>query len=85
MFGYGSYDRMVNTLAAHLAGRDYVCGDRFTAADVYVGSQVLWGTQFGTLPTRPEFVAYAARLSERDAYRRAKDIDNKLIAEMQGK
>jgi glutathione S-transferase len=85
MFGYGTYDRTVDTLAAHFANNDYVCGDRFTAADVYVGSQVLWGTQFGTMPKRPEFEAYAARLGERDAYQRAKEIDDKLIAEMQAK
>jgi glutathione S-transferase len=34
MFGYGSYDLAVDTLADHLAGNRYVCGDRFTAADV---------------------------------------------------
>ena len=83
MFGYGNYDLAVNTLADHLAGRDYVCGARFTAADVYVGSQVLWGTQFGTLPKHDAFVAYADRLSARDAYQRGKDVDTKLIAEMQ--
>ena len=85
MFGYGSYERAMDTLAAHFADNDYVCGDRFTAADVYAGSQVLWGTQFGTMPKRPEFEAYAERLSGREAYRRAKDIDGKLIAEMQAK
>ena len=85
MFGYGTYDRAIDTLAAHFANNDYVCGDRFTAADVYVGSQVLWGTQFGTLPNRPEFEQYAARLGEREAYQRAKEIDDKLIAEMQAK
>jgi glutathione S-transferase len=83
MFGYGNYDLAVKTLADHLAGRPYVCGDRFTAADVYVGSTVMWGTQFGTLPSLDSFVAYGERLSSRDAYRRGKDIDGKLIAEMQ--
>ena len=83
MFGYGNYDLAVNTLADHLAGRNYVCGDRFTAADVYVGSTVMWGTQFGTLPSLDAFTGYAARLSSREAYKRGKDIDNKLIAEMQ--
>ncbi len=34
MFGYGNYDLAVNTLAGHLAAKSYVCGDRFTAADV---------------------------------------------------
>jgi glutathione S-transferase len=83
MFGYGSYDRTLETLAAHLEKNDYVCGDRFTAADVYVGSQVLWGTQFGTMTKLPVFETYGARLSKREAYKRGKEIDNKLIAEMQ--
>lgn len=83
MFGYGNYDLAVNTLADHLAGRDYVCGSRFTAADVYVGSAVLWGVQFGTMPKLDGFAAYADRISQREAYKRGKDEDNQLIAEMQ--
>ena len=83
MFGYGSYDLAVNTLADHLGGRDYVCGSRFTAADVYVGSSVLWGTQFGTLPKLDAFTAYGERVAEREAYKRGKEEDNQLIAEMQ--
>jgi glutathione S-transferase len=83
MFGYGNYDLAVNTLASHLAESDYVCGSRFTAADVYVGSAVLWGVQFGTLPKLDSFAAYADRLSQREAYTRGKDEDNQLIAEMQ--
>ena len=83
MFGYGSYDLAVHTLADHFARRDYVCGPRFTAADVYVGSQVMWGTQFGTLPKLDSFVAYGERLAGRDAYKRGKAEDMRLIAEMQ--
>jgi glutathione S-transferase len=83
MFGYGHYDLAVETLAAHLNGRDYVCGPRFTAADVYVGSAVMWGTQFGTLPKLDVFAAYGDRLSQREAHRRGKDEDNQLISEMQ--
>jgi len=83
MFGYGHYDLAINTLADHLAGRDYVCGPRFTAADVYVGSAVMWGTQFGMLPKLDPFTVYGERLSRREAYRRGKDEDNQLIAEIQ--
>jgi glutathione S-transferase len=83
MFGYGNYDLAVNTLAGHLAGRDYVCGSRFTAADVYVGSSVLWGTQFGTMPKLDSFLAYGERVSQREAYKRGKAEDNQLISEMQ--
>lgn len=81
--GFGTYDRAVDTFETMLRGRDFVCGDRFTMADVYVGSQVDWGIQFGSLPERESFVAYAERLRERDAYREAKAIDMKLIAEQQ--
>ena len=83
MFGYGNYDLAVNALADHLSGLGYVCGSRFTAADVYVGSAVMWGIQFGTLPKLDSFVAYADRLAQREAYKCGKDEDNQLIAEMQ--
>jgi glutathione S-transferase len=85
MFGYGTYDEALVTLADHLANNDYVCGSRFTAADVYVGSQVLWGTQFGTMTPLPPFKPYADRLAAREAYRRGKAIDEELIAEMNAK
>jgi glutathione S-transferase len=79
--GYGNYDRVVDVLDNKFQSDPYVCGSRFTMADVYVGAQVIWGTQFGTLPTRESFVAYAARLIDRDAYKAAKAIDDSLIAE----
>jgi glutathione S-transferase len=79
--GFGSYDRMVEVLAAHCAAGDFVCGARFTMADVYVGSQVLWGLMFKTLPDLPAFAAYAARLVERPRLRAAKAIDDAMIAE----
>ena len=83
MPGFGTYDRTVDTLEKMLDGRDYVCGERFTMADVYVASQVAWGLQFGTLPDRPALRAYSERATARDACRAAQAIDNKLIAEMQ--
>jgi len=81
--GYGSFDKTVEVLVTALSGRDYLCGTRFTAVDVYLGSQILWGVQFGTLPTNPAFEAYSSRLMARAAYQKAKAIDNALIAEMQ--
>ena len=83
MAGYGSYDRMVDVLDGMLSHRDYVCGDRFTAADVYIGSQVDWGVAFETLPKRDSFLAYARRVAARPAYVEAKAIDNDLIAKAQ--
>ena len=84
MAGYGNYDRVIDVLSAHFEANDFVCGDRFTMADVYVGSQIVWGQEFGTVTPKPSFAAYAERVSQRDAYITAKEIDGKLIAEAQG-
>ena len=67
MVGYGSFDDAVAALEGWLAASPFVAGDRFTAADVYVGSQVGWGMMFKTLPVRPAFVAYWDRLKDRPA------------------
>ena len=83
MFGYGSYDTAVSVVDKLFASRDYVCGDRFTAADVYVGSAILWGTQFGTLPQRDSFARYADRLRSRDAYRCAAELDDEAQVQLQ--
>jgi glutathione S-transferase len=80
--GWGNYERTMATLDAHLATRDYTCGARFTMADVYVGSQLDWGLNFGSVPPTEAFVGYVQRLQARAAYKAAKAIDNALIAEM---
>ena len=79
MVGYGDFDRVVRVLADHVGRQPYVCGDAFSAADVYVGSQVGWGLRFGTIPALPEFQAYWDRLKDRPAQARAAAIDDKLL------
>ncbi|UZK67589.1 glutathione S-transferase family protein [Sphingomonas sp. M1-B02] len=81
MFGYGSYTAAVDVLEAAVAAHRFIAGDRFTAADVYVGSAVGWGTMFGTLPKREAFSAYFERLSGREAYQRAAAKDDALMAQ----
>ncbi len=80
MVGYGRYDTMVDVLDRAVSGREWIAGDRFSAADVVVGSQINWGTQFGTLPKLDSFTAYVARLTAREAYARAAAIDDAAIA-----
>jgi glutathione S-transferase len=82
MFGYGTYERTVAVLDELFSLRDYVCGERFTAADVYVGSQIMFPLQFGMLPERDSFTRYRDRLQAREAYKRATEIDERIIAEM---
>lgn len=79
MAGWGSFDRTISTLDGFLTDRTWVCGDRFTMADVYVGSTVDWGLTFGIIPPNESFVAYAERIQARPAYKAAKAVDNALI------
>lgn len=81
MAGWGSFDRTMDAIEQHLSGTTYVCGDRFTMADVYVGSMIDWGMNFGIVPPREAFVAYAERIQARPQYKAAKAVDNKLIEE----
>ncbi len=81
MIGFGSYDDTIDTAELAVSQGEHICGDRFTMADVYFGSQIEWGLAYGTIPKRPAFEAYAARLAEREAYRRARAIDGALIEE----
>jgi len=83
MFGYGNFDRAIAALDELFSLRDYVCGDRFTAADVYVGSQIMFPMQFGMLPEKDSFIRYRERLTARDSYQRANRIDDEAAQEMQ--
>jgi glutathione S-transferase len=83
MFGYGNFDKVVAVLDELFSLRDYVCGDRFTAADVYVGSQIMFPLQFGMLPERESFLRYRDRLQARDAYQRATRRDEEAQQQMQ--
>jgi glutathione S-transferase len=83
MVGYGSLAEVTSALEAALAERDYLVGDRFTAADLYVGSHIGWGMSFGTIEKRPTFERYFARISTRPAAVRAREIDDALVPDSQ--
>ena len=76
MAGYGSFEQTIDTLERAVAGREFIAGDRFTAADVYVGSQIAWGLLFGTIEKRAAFTEYVGRLQARPAAQRASALDD---------
>lgn len=78
--GFGSFEDVLKALEQAVSNGDYLLGDRFSAADVYLGSQIIWGMQFGTIEKRPALEAYAARIGKRPAAIRAREIDDTLIA-----
>ena len=81
MVGFGSLADVLSTLEAAVSGREYLVGDRFTAADVYVGSHIGWGMSFSAIERRPAFERYFERISARPAAVRARQIDDALSSE----
>jgi glutathione S-transferase len=79
MAGYGSFDAVVDTLEKAVGGSEYLCGDQFTAADLYVGAQLGWGMMFNSIEKRPAFADYVARLQSRPAAIRANQLDDALM------
>lgn len=79
MAGYGCFDDVMRTLETAVTAHPFICGDAFTAADVYVGAHINWGLQFGSIESRPAFIAYWERLKDRPAMLRAKAIDDALM------
>jgi glutathione S-transferase len=75
MMGYGNHALALKTLENAVAHGPYLVGDSFTAADVYVGSQIGFGMMFGMIEKSPTFEAYWQRVSSRPAYKRAVELD----------
>ncbi len=82
MVGYGTWELVMDTLENTLAGGGWIAGGSFSAADVYVGCEIGWGMEFGTVDKRPAFEDYWARLTAREAFRKAAAIDDALLAEL---
>jgi glutathione S-transferase len=78
--GYGDFDTVMNVVANGVEPGPYLMGEKFTAADVVVGSALRWGMMFSLLPTRPEFIAYVGRLEQRPALQRTTALDQQLAA-----
>ncbi|HEY6881793.1 MAG TPA: glutathione S-transferase family protein [Polyangiales bacterium] len=81
--GYGSYEDTLNTLENAIGDGPYVLGERFSAADIYLGSQIDWGLMSKSLEPRPRFLAYRERLSRRPAYKRVAAQNEQLAAQLQ--
>ena len=78
---WGSFESMLQTLQAGVRGKEWLLGDIFTAPDVFVGSNVHFGTMFGILPKEGPIAKYLARLAARPALKRALQLEEGWIAE----
>ena len=83
MVGFGCMDDVLNALEGAVKDREFLAGDSFTAADLYIASHLEWGMNFGTIERRPAFEAYSQRHVNRPAAKRADEIDNALMPQQQ--
>ena len=79
MAGYGSLEAVLDTLEQAIDRREHLVGDRFTAADLYVGAQLMFGLAFKTIDARPAFAHYVERLGRRPAWIRASALDDAAL------
>lgn len=77
---YGDFDLVMDVTAKAVEAGPYLLGDHFTAADVVLGSTLVWGMTMKTLPERPEFASYMERLQQRPAMQRTLAFDQEMMA-----
>jgi glutathione S-transferase len=80
--GYGCYEDTIETLERALTPGPYILGNQFSAADVYIGSQIGFGMMMNALEGRSTFRNYTSLLQQRPAYRRFMEQGEKIAAEM---
>jgi glutathione S-transferase len=80
--GYGTYEDTMNALEKAIQPGPFILGDRFSAADVYIGSQIGFGMMMKSLEPRPSFQNYLARITERPAYKRTQEQADKYAAQL---
>jgi glutathione S-transferase len=79
MVGYGSLEQVTDVLEKLVGNTPYICGDSFSAADVFVGSQIGYGLRFNTIDPRPAFAEYWGRISSRPALARSNAAGDALL------
>jgi glutathione S-transferase len=79
MAGFGSLADVLDTIEQAVSKTEYLAGDKFSAADLYLGAHIGWGMQFGSIEKRAAFEKYWNRISSRPAAVRAREIDDALM------
>lgn len=77
--GYGSFALVLDVLEQAVSAGPYLAGGKFSAADIYVASQLGFGLRFGSIAARPAFQDYTTRMMSRPAAQRANALDDALM------
>ena len=78
--GYGSYENVLDTVEGAVSqAQPYLCGDRFSAVDLYLAAALDFGLRTGGIEKRPAFERYVQPILQREARVRAAAIDDELL------
>ncbi|EAU40597.1 Glutathione S-transferase [Fulvimarina pelagi HTCC2506] len=71
--GWGDWQSVLKTLESTLAESNYLTGEKPTAADIYIGAQLIWARMFGApgIADNPVLSRFADRMAARPAHHRA--------------
>jgi len=69
--GRAKFGQIAPVLTQGLEGKSFLLGEQFSAADVMVGSTLIWGQMLGLLNEYPVLAEYVGRLAGRPAFQRA--------------
>ena len=82
--GYGNFTDTMSAVTGAISPGPYLLGEKFSAADLYVGAQLGWGIMMKAVEPTPEIAAYVKRCTSRPAMARAtaqgEDMSKKLQA-----
>ena len=74
-YGQRSFNQIIETLESGIGSGPWIMGERFTAADVLLGSSTHFVETFGVLPEASPLKAYAERCRARPAFQTAQSFD----------
>jgi glutathione S-transferase len=83
--GYGSYEDVFDVLERVVAPGPFILGERFSAADVYIASQIQWGMMTKSLDARPAFTEYLGRCVTRPALQRSQQQTAEFVKELEAR
>lgn len=66
--GHGDYERVMASIDQALSAGSFLLGDKFSAADVVMGSTLNFATMFGAIPKEGRIKDYVERVTARPAF-----------------
>ena len=80
--GYGCLELLLDTLEKAVTPGPYLLGERFSAADIYIGHQIGFGVMPKAFEARPTLQSYFSRVTGRPAFQRAMQLSEEHVARM---